>query len=320
MIKSEPLDSGELANTSLLKDVELGSVLGLLEDCPVKKLKAGEILMYAEKQNESVYLVLSGRLRVHLKLNLDPIAILEPGEVVGEISMIDGRPTTASVMADEDCRLLVLDKYTFWSLAEASSGVARNLLHILASRLRQGDSLISTGQEFQREYARYAVLDAVTGLYNRRWFDAILVQQMKRCNKDSLNLALLLVGIDRFKEYTQAHGHVSRESALHSITWSLRANTRPGELSARYGEEELVVLLPNTEAPAARKFGERICRAIAKADVQSIDRRSLPSVSVSVGVALMTGEDTPISFITAATKALHDAQQRGGNRVSYLQD
>ena len=186
MIKSEPLDRGELANTSLLKDVELGSVLGLLEDCPVKKLKAGEVLMYTGKQNDSVYVVLSGRLRVHLKLSLDPIAILEPGEVVGEISMIDGRLTTASVVADKDCRLLVLDKTTFWSLAEASFGVARNLLYILASRLRERDSLISIGQELQRQYARYTVLDSVTLLYNRRWFDTILVQQVERCKKDTI--------------------------------------------------------------------------------------------------------------------------------------
>ena len=319
MIKNEPLDSGELANTSLLKDVELGSVLGLLEDSPVKKLNAGEVLMYAGKENNSVYLVLSGRLRVHLKLNMDPIAILEPGEVVGEISMIDDRVTTASVMADKDCRLLVLDKSTFWSLVEGSCGVAHNLLHILASRLRERDSLISTGQELQRQYARYAVLDSVTLLYNRQWLDTILVQQVERCKKGGLSLSLLLVGIDHFKQYTQTHGHVSRERAVHSIAWSLRANTRPGELIARYGEEEFVVLLPNTEASAAQKLGELICRAIAKADVQSVDRRSLPSVFVSVGATQMTGEDTPTSFITAAKKALTDAQQRGGNRVSYLQ-
>ena len=135
--KIQTLDQRELVNTRLLKGVELESVIGLLESCPVRKLKAGEVLIYPEKKNHTVYFLLSGRLRVHLKLNLDPIAVLEAGEVVGEISVIDGQPTTANVVGDTDCRLLELDEATFWSLVDASSGVAHNLLYILATRLRE---------------------------------------------------------------------------------------------------------------------------------------------------------------------------------------
>ncbi|MDA2934263.1 GGDEF domain-containing protein [Acidobacteria bacterium AH-259-D05] len=314
--QDQPLDEHELINTSLLKDVELGSIIGLLESCPLKKLKAGEILIYAGKPNHSVYLLLSGRLRVHLKVHLDPIAILEAGEVVGEISVIDGRLTTANVVADKDCRVLVFDETTFWSLADSSAGVAHNLLYILASRLRRGDSLISTGQEFQREYARYTILDAVTGLYNRRWFDGMLSRQVGRCKKGELDLSLLLLGIDYFKRYNTTYGEVSGDRALYTVAWTLRANMRPGELIARYGKEQFVVLLPNTDAANTEKLGKRICKAVARAKVYSFDRKPLPSVSISVGVAQMAAEDMPITFISAAEKALYDAQESGGNRVS----
>ncbi|MDA2932815.1 GGDEF domain-containing protein [Acidobacteria bacterium AH-259-D05] len=314
-----PLDPRELENIRLLKDVELGSVLGLLEGCSVRKLKGGEVLIYAGKPNETVYLLLSGRLRVHLKLTMDPIAILEPGEIVGEISVIDGQPTTANVVAGRESRVLVLDKATFWSLTDASSAVAHNLLYMFASRLRQGDSIISTGQEFQREYARYTVLDAVTGLYNRRWFDGMLTQQVGRCKKGGVDLSLLLAGIDYFKRYHSLHGQVSSDRALYTVAWTLRANMRPGELMARYSGDEFVVVLPNTSAVIAKELGDRICNAVAKTKVYRLDRKPLPSVSISIGVAQMTSTDTPISFVSAAAKVLHDAQDLGGNRVVCLQ-
>jgi len=81
-------------------------------------------------------------LRVQLELSLQPIAKVEPGELVGEISVIDGEPTTAYVVAEEDCRVLVLDETTVESLFEASPRIAHNLLYIVVQRLRRGDALI----------------------------------------------------------------------------------------------------------------------------------------------------------------------------------
>jgi len=140
---SKPLDKKDLKNSLLLRGIELEPVLGLLEDCPVLELKKGTVLIHAGKPNRFLYLVLSGRLRVHVEnLTLDPIAILEPGEIAGELSIIDGQVTSASAVAHEDCRLLELDEKTMWTLVEDSHAVARNLLFILSRRLRQGNALI----------------------------------------------------------------------------------------------------------------------------------------------------------------------------------
>ena len=114
--QKESVDIGELKDVLLFKGVELESLRGVLEGCSVQKLKSGEVLIYSGKPNHSIYLLLSGHLRVQLDLSLQPIAKLEPGELVGEISVVDGQPTTAYVVADEDCRVLVLDESTLWSL------------------------------------------------------------------------------------------------------------------------------------------------------------------------------------------------------------
>ncbi len=140
---SKLLDKKDLKNSLLLRGIELEPILGLLEDCPVREFEEGTVLIHAGKPNRFLYLVLSGRLRIHVEsLDLDPIAVLEPGEIAGELSLIDNQVTSASVVAHEDCRLLELDEKTMWTLVEDSHAVARNLLFILSRRLRHGNAMI----------------------------------------------------------------------------------------------------------------------------------------------------------------------------------
>ncbi|MCZ6769897.1 MAG: cyclic nucleotide-binding domain-containing protein [Acidobacteria bacterium] len=137
------LNKKDLKNSLLLRGIDIEPVLDLLEDCPVRELKKGTVLIHAGKPNHFLYLVLSGRLRIHIEnLDLEPIAILEPGDIAGELSIIDGQVTSASAVAHEDCRLLELDEKTMWTLVEESHAVARNLLFILSRRLRQGNAMI----------------------------------------------------------------------------------------------------------------------------------------------------------------------------------
>jgi CRP-like cAMP-binding protein len=140
--QEQSFELSELKNAFLFKEVELGSIQGILENCPVQKFKSGEVVLSAGDSNGSIHMLLSGQLRVQLDLSLQPIARLEPGELVGEISVVDGQPTTAYVVANEDCRVLVLDKSTLWSLFGASPRIAHNLLFIVVQRLRKGDALI----------------------------------------------------------------------------------------------------------------------------------------------------------------------------------
>ena len=144
-------DRKELENTSLLKGVEFESIQDLLQGCPVRNLKKGAVLISAGQPSHFLYLLLSGRLRIHLKLKMRPLTVLEPGEIVGELSVIDGQPASAYVIADEDCRLLALDEKTMWSLIETSHAAARNLLVVLSQRLRDGNRLISLVEKFFNE-------------------------------------------------------------------------------------------------------------------------------------------------------------------------
>ena len=262
--------------------------------------------------NHLLYLILSGRLRVHLELSVDPLTILGPGEVVGELSLIDGQPTSAYVVADDECRVLALNEKTLWSLVEASHIVARNLLFVLSRRLRHGDSIILTSQQLQREYAHYAVIDALTGLYNRRWLDTMLSRQMERSKKGPLPLCLLLMDIDHFNQYNRTHGNQAGDRVLHTLATTLRESMRPGEMLARYGEAEFIALLPELDIATARNLGERVRQAVAHMGIFSLDQHALPAVTISIGAAQMTAEDTPQTLIDSVYVALSEVRSGQG--------
>ena len=310
----------ELASSVLLKDVELDPIMEVLQEGAVKELKKGDVLIEVKQSNRCLYLILAGRVSIQLEPHLNPIAILGPGDVVGELSLIDGQLTTAYVVAEASTRVLELQEPTMSSLLWASPGVARNLLFIMARRLRH-----LTNQELRREHAHYAirqyaqdtVIDTLTGLYNRRWLDSMLVRELNRSERDHRPLALLLISIDALEE---AGNDVDLESEhiLNTIASVLQEITRPGEMLARYGKDEFLTLLPDTDASTGQEVGERLRGAIHQAEITASDEDSSSFVTVSIGVAELTDGDTADTLLSAVDSALHAARQGGGNQVFLI--
>jgi diguanylate cyclase len=311
----DAVNNRELERLVLLKDVDLESVQGLLEDCRMQELKPDDVLIHTGQPNRFLYLVLSGRLRIHLELDLDPIVVLDPGEVVGDISMIDGQPASAYVVAHEECRVLTLDEKTLWSLVDSSPKVALNLLFVLAQRLRHGNALVLTNQRIQSEYERHAVIDALTGLHNRRWLEKILDQHLGESKKDGKRLSLLLIDIDDFERYEGIYGKTASDRVLYTVSGILRESACVGQVMARC-DNDFVVLLPGSDVVAGREIGKQVRQAINEAKIYSSDGNPLSPVTVSVAVVEMTPADTPETFIRTAEEALSRIRKSGDNRVA----
>ena len=128
--------------------------------------------------------------------------------------------------------------------------------------------------------------------------------------------SLLLIDVDSFKSYNDTHGHGAADRALHTVAVTLGSTTRPGDMIARYGGDEFVVLLPGIDVSSSRKMGQRLIQAIGKAKIQSLDGNPLPPVTISIGAAQMNPTDTPESFVAGADTALYRAKQGGGNLVN----
>lgn len=298
------LDIGELENSALFRRVELKSIRGILEDCPVWEVERGDVLIEAGKSNSFLHVLLAGRLSVRLELKLDPIAILGPGEFVGELSLIDGQPTSAYVVSEDKCRLLVVEERTLWSLIDACPQVGSNLLFVLSQRLRYGNSLILTGKLLQRAYRHYTVIDALTGLYNRRWLDSMLPREMARSRKSEQDLSLLLIKIDDFENYTNNHGHLAGECVLYTVARTIKASIQSDELIVRYRGDEFIALLPDKDASANLEIAALLRHVVAESKIVTENGEVVPSVTISVGIAQMSAEDTPLTLISAADRAL----------------
>lgn len=94
------------------------------------------------------------------------------------MSVIEGTQVSAYAMADEPSRLLAIHEDTLWAMIHASHEVARNLLYIFSQRVRRSNQVISEGARLAQLYQHYAMMDALTGLHNRRWLDEMLKRQL----------------------------------------------------------------------------------------------------------------------------------------------
>jgi CRP-like cAMP-binding protein len=139
----ELADGMDYSRLQILANVNLAAIEGLLEACPVRELHPGETLLEPGRINHTLYAVLSGELSVHLDSpDGEPVRTIGAGETVMELSVIDGRPTAAWIVADMPVRVLAMDRDVFWAMVSSSHPFACNLLRLLAARLRSGNRLL----------------------------------------------------------------------------------------------------------------------------------------------------------------------------------
>jgi diguanylate cyclase (GGDEF)-like protein len=154
--------------------------------------------------------------------------------------------------------------------------------------------------------------DALTGLMNRRAFDDIIEREMRRTNRHTEPLVLLLIDIDSFKAINDEYGHQAGDEVIRVVGRVLQANARGSDIVARYGGEEFVVLLSGLRLDRAETIAERL-----RTQVDYI--RGLPDairVTVSIGLAVQGSSDTFASLLKRSDDALYFAKRSGRNRVS----
>ena len=132
-----------IAGLQLFRDIHDERLVQVLAGCPVRECAEGEVLLAPGQVNHNIYLVLTGVLSV--RIGTDGAAaplIIESGQCVGELSIIDGKPVSAFVVAERGCRVLVVSDAVFWTDIIGLPGIARNLLTILSERMRQDNEII----------------------------------------------------------------------------------------------------------------------------------------------------------------------------------
>jgi diguanylate cyclase (GGDEF)-like protein len=188
---------------------------------------------------------------------------------------------------------------------------ARADLGMLA--LQSAEALVRSRLFEQAE--KLATTDGLTGLLNRRSLDAELRARFAEAARYGRSLSFVLLDVDHFKKVNDVHGHPAGDAVLRGVAAVVAAQARDTDRAARYGGEEMALLLPETDPKGARAIAERLRAAIANA-AHETESGSL-QVTVSLGVSSIpsAGVETPEQLLEAADKALYRAKQGGRNRV-----
>lgn len=193
-------------------------------------------------------------------------------------------------------------------------GYLTKVFNDMVRRLRAGREALDAahGELMERnaELERLSITDGLTDLINRRRAMEILADEVRRADRYDLPLSLLMVDVDHFKEYNDAHGHLEGDMVLRRVAKAIKQATRGVDTASRYGGEEFMVLLPECDGDGAVEAARRMLARLES------ERFKGGAVTMSVGAAVYpVHADAPEGLIAAADAALYRAKAAGRNRV-----
>jgi diguanylate cyclase (GGDEF)-like protein/PAS domain S-box-containing protein len=174
-------------------------------------------------------------------------------------------------------------------------------------------------KSLEQKLAALATMDGLTGIANRRHFDERLENEWARAGREGTTLSLLLIDVDHFKKFNDEYGHLAGDACLQAVAKILAEQARrPADVVARFGGEEFVLLLPNTDATGCRQIGEAIRQSLAQLGI--VHALNLPSKQLTVSVGGTTtscggAQASCLSLVEAADCALYSAKKDGRDRL-----
>ncbi|MEO5332533.1 MAG: diguanylate cyclase [Magnetococcus sp. YQC-5] len=170
---------------------------------------------------------------------------------------------------------------------------------------------ITQEKKLEQQLRHISTTDALTGLFNRRRFDEVLLEEWNRSSRYNQFFSLLLFDVDHFKKFNDQHGHDQGDRVLQAIGRAMRELFRDVDYPCRYGGEEFVVILPSTAFPGAMLAAERLRKGIEDLVIDGL------KVTISIGVAIHPGVGTDTTdMLKQADIALYASKQAGRNRVT----
>jgi diguanylate cyclase len=308
----------QVGELHLFRDADDSAVGGMLAGCAVVRVQPGYSIVDPGKAR--LYIVLRGALAVAADtssgMNDGTVSTVLPGESVGEQSVLDEETNLLAISALQESELLVIEAELVWRLIDTSNVLARNLLRLLSFRIRAANAQLRRRQKLGEFYRQLSMVDGLTGLYNRAWLNDVLPSLVTAAHTARSPLSLIMIDLDHFKRFNDTHGHLEGDQALRSAARAINAALRPTDSAARYGGEELMVILPDTSASVAEMVALRLCERIRQSHVFPDMRSPLPHITASLGVASLDAAQDERALVAAADAALYRAKHGGRDRVS----
>lgn len=161
-----------------------------------------------------------------------------------------------------------------------------------------------------------AATDALTGAYTRRYFDDVAARELARSARNLTSLSLVIFDIDHFKKINDSYGHLAGDKVLVTLSSLCQENIRSTDVYCRFGGEEFIIMMPETDLESAFHKTETLRKLVAEKPLVEFNELAIP-VTFSAGVATWDGKETIEHLIERADKALYKAKQGGRNKTEF---
>jgi len=239
----------------------------------------------------------------------------------------DGLQLTSQIKRNYDIDVIVMTGYSEdYSYEEAINKGASDLvfkpfrfeeLLLRLKRVLKERRLTTERNRILNKLENLAITDGLTKLYNLRHFYHLLEIEIDRCSRYGHPLALLLLDIDKFKDYNDTYGHLEGDKVLVRIGQIIQSCLRTMDSAFRYGGEEFTVILPETRAQEANNVAHRI-RAAMEFEKFFPEPEKSVTVTISIGVTEYHNKESLSEFIKRADQAMYLSKEKGRNAISSL--
>ncbi|KZL92379.1 diguanylate cyclase [Clostridium magnum] len=171
----------------------------------------------------------------------------------------------------------------------------------------------------RRSVDKASKIDFLTNIYNRRYFNELLIKEWKSCEESKSFLSILMIDVDKFKRYNDIYGHLSGDKCLKRISEEIKNVVKESnDIVSRYGGEEFIVLIPNSDLEKAKSMAENLRKNIELLGIvhQGSEKYKIVTVSIGIASAIPNENLSPEKLINLADDALYRAKNCGRNRVS----
>lgn len=298
-----------LQGSPLFKKVKSSLLASLLMKATRVKLVPEQILMTLGQQNDCIYIILSGRLRVQITAyDSNPFALLGAGECVGEMSMFEDDHASSYIIAATDCELLSIPHADAWEILNESLQASHNMLTILANRMRSSNRVLVESMESMYGYQTLDYINIITGIYNSRWLTENIARLILRHTRNNQPCIFVLLRAENIKQFAARFGRLGSDQAQRTIAQTMLRCLRPNDIATHISEGMFAILLLQSKPENTGVVTGRLLDEISQTNIATPSGDALPPIALSVGTCQLQPCDTLDSLIARANLTMRGTQ------------
>ena len=314
-----------LKEVGILADLSEGELHEVSSFFTFQGYQKDEVLFPEGAAGEELYIVGTGRVVSWIRLadgTAHQVGDFGPGNFFGEMAIIEKAPRSATCQATEPSTVFVLKAADFYRLMDEQAGIAikimNRMLDATADRSIRSSEFLSDMVRWGDEARKRAVVDGLTGLFNRRFLDEALRDGLQKARAGGNPLALIMMDLDHFRQINQHYGADTGDQAIRALVPVLRSVLRADDVPARCGGDEFAILLPNTPPEGALRLARAICAGVRQLAFFEGLGGPLERITTSQGVACFPVHAADLkSLWETADRALYRAKEQGRDRACF---